>query len=75
MNPRWVAYAAAHDRTPEDQLAHDRERWPGGVMAGFTCWIQAQWQAWRQMHGRRAHCHLTPEDHASFDAFIGASCS
>lgn len=37
-NPIYVAYAKAHGRSPEAMLAHDRERWPGGAMAGFMIW-------------------------------------
>lgn len=39
INPTYVAYAAAHGRTPEQQLAHDHEAWPGGVMCGFILWV------------------------------------
>lgn len=42
---RYQAYAAAHDRTPEAMLAHDRQRSPGGQMTGYTRWIAEQWDA------------------------------
>lgn len=37
-NPRFVAYAAAHGRTPDAQTAHDDAAYPGGHMAGFILW-------------------------------------
>lgn len=37
-NPRYLCYATAHSRTPEEQRAHDREAWPGGCAAGFILW-------------------------------------
>lgn len=78
-NPRYVAYAKAHDRTPDAQLTHDREVWPGGCMAGFMLWISEQWQRWHDDRGlrRTASGHndhvLSDADHASFDQMIGAS--
>jgi hypothetical protein len=44
-NPRYVLYARAHGRTPEEMLAHDDEAFPGGIMAGFIIWINQQWNA------------------------------
>ncbi len=38
-NPRYVAYAKAHNRTPEAMRDHDREAWPGGCAAGFILWF------------------------------------
>jgi hypothetical protein len=38
-NPQYVQYAKVHGRTPDDMLAHDRERWPGGVMTGYILWV------------------------------------
>jgi len=41
-NPRFVAYAKAHGRTPEEQAKQDEKDWPGGCMVGFSQWIQAR---------------------------------
>lgn len=37
-NPRYAAYAIAHGRTPEAQLAHDKERLPSACMMEFVFW-------------------------------------
>jgi hypothetical protein len=48
MNPRYAAYAKAHGRDAEHQMAHDQATWPGGYMCGFVLWISGQKQAfWR----------------------------
>ena len=51
-NPRYVAYARAHGKTPKTMLAHDEEAWPGGKMTGFMLWISAAWSRWRIYMGR-----------------------
>ena len=43
----YVAYAAAHGRGPVEQMEADRERWPGGPMAGFLAWMG---ERWREFH-------------------------
>lgn len=69
MNPRYLAYCRAHDLSPEDMLAFDRVRAPGGHMGPFIRWISRRWEEWRRAHGRRwddGH----PDDHAPFDAWL-----
>jgi len=39
FNPRYVLYAASQQRTPEMQIRHDEQRWPGGCMTGFILWM------------------------------------
>ena len=43
-NPRYVAYASAHGKTPDEMMKHDRIAWPGGCMCGFILWIDEQKQ-------------------------------
>ena len=39
-NPRFRFYARTQGRTPQQQLDHDREEYPGGAMVGFICWLR-----------------------------------
>lgn len=71
-NPRYVAYATAHGHSPQDMLAVDRARFPGGHMTGYVVWIDGQWREWRELHGRSWLAALTAADHASFDAWLSA---
>jgi hypothetical protein len=66
---RYAAYAAAHGRSPEDQLAHDRENLPGGTMAGYLLWIRVKWTEWRRASNNCNH-FLSDADHADFDAWL-----
>lgn len=43
-NPRYVEYARAHGKNPEEMLEHDAEHHPGGKMAGFIVWNSGQVQ-------------------------------
>jgi hypothetical protein len=38
LNPRFVEYARCQRSTPDEQIAKDRIKWPGGSMAGFVIW-------------------------------------
>jgi hypothetical protein len=69
-NPRFVAYARAHGKSPEAMLEADRETWSGGKMAGFMLWMSERWREWRSINRRGRDDVLSNEDHASFDAFI-----
>jgi hypothetical protein len=48
--PRFVAYARAHGRSPEAQLTHDQALWPGGRMLPFLQWIQQQREVFAAAH-------------------------
>lgn len=71
--PRYVAYARAHGRTPDEQLAHDEDRWPGGCMTGFICWIGERWQEWRRENGISLDYPLSRKDHADFDQWLAVT--
>ena len=64
---RYQAYAAAHGRQPLDMLSHDRRRFPGGRMAGFLVWLDAQWREFGVDVGARS---ITDGEHAAFDAWL-----
>lgn len=68
MNPRYVAYAAAHGRTADEQLAHDKQR-PGGGNMNYIAWITRRLEAWRQAHGV---ARFGPVDREAFDAELAA---
>lgn len=79
-NPRYIAYATAHGRSPVDQLAHDRITWPGGSMCGFMLWIRERLQEFSKSNpeafvvfsvgpnDHSARPHLI--DHAAFTAWL-----
>lgn len=53
-NPRYLAYCAATGGlSPDDTLARDRQRYPGGCMAGFIIWSSQQAERWRALTGRQ----------------------
>ena len=66
--PHFAAYAAAHGRTPTEQVAHQGPR----NNAGFTVWIYEQWKAWGAEAGRHIgrDTQLSPADHEAFDAWL-----
>lgn len=68
-NPRYVAYAKAHDSDPETILEADHERWPGGVMTGYIIWIQEKWNEWLKVKGSR-DLILTTQHHEEFDRWL-----
>lgn len=70
---RYQAYAKANGRTPTAQRTHDQRAFPGGRMAGFIVWIQAQWRTFFAADGLKRPAHITPDMHARFDAWLLAS--
>jgi hypothetical protein len=78
-NPRYVAYAASHNKTPEAMGKHDEEAWPGGKAAGFILWISAHWSRWflevkkikrPEPASSRYPYYLSDEDHDNFTAWL-----
>ena len=49
-NPRYVAYAKAHNKTPAKMLEHDKKKWKGGCMCGFILWIDQKKQEFFKAH-------------------------
>lgn len=76
-NPRYVAYAVAHGREPEDMLEHDRAAWPGGQMVGFMLWMSRAWTVWARATGhpreRDPGAYLSGADHIAFDAWLSSA--
>lgn len=70
--PRYVAYCRTHGNTPEQQLAADKEKWPGGHMMGFMFWIRAQWREYRKEHGLPIDGGCISQDH--FDEWLNKRC-
>lgn len=50
-NPRYEIYARAHGESSTSMLVLDRERWPGGCMAGFQIWISEHWERFCVLRG------------------------
>lgn len=57
MNPRYIAYAKTHGRTPKKQLEYDREQYPGGCMCGFILWISKNLREFKKKH---PECFIGP---------------
>jgi hypothetical protein len=45
MNPLYQEYCDAHEMTPEQMMAHDRLKYPGGRMCGFMLWCMRRKKA------------------------------
>ncbi len=69
---RFLAYCRDNGKTPEEMLAADRARYPGGKMAGFISWISAKWEEFAKVHPHNRD-YRTERDHAAFDAWLGGS--
>lgn len=69
-NPRYVCYATVHRKTPDAMLAADRERFPGGHMAGFMIWIRQRWHEYRGAHGIHPDAPISPAQHDHFTEWL-----
>lgn len=70
-NPRFVAYALAHGRGPQEQLDHDKRRYPGGRMAGYIVWHGKMLMEWVKQAGADPDHPLGGDGvNESFDRFL-----
>jgi len=72
FQPRYLAYCAAHGKTPDEMLAHDDERWPGGVMCGYILWIGDRWIEWKVAVNWPKEGVIGARQHREFDAWLSA---
>lgn len=68
--PRYIAFAKSQGRTPEEQMAYDETRWPGGVMSGFICFMMAMSARYRSAAGIKGNEPIL--DQNEFDWFINS---
>jgi len=75
-NPRYVAYATAHGKTPGEMLSADEAEFPGGRMTGFVLWMRRKWAEWGRApgHGDRfpGSRVARQEAHDDFDRWLSA---
>ncbi len=50
----FTAYATAQGRSPDDQIKHDKTKYPGGCMCGFILWMSERLRAFKTKHPE--HC-------------------
>lgn len=68
-NPRYIAYAKAHGKSPDEMLASQKS------MAGFIIWIGEQVVDFREAHPE-AFVGSAIRDHEAFNSFLGVGpCS
>ena len=69
MNPRYLAYCRAHGMDPKDMKRIDKERFPGGSMAGYQLWISGKYGEFRTMtHNKKRN--FSAEDYKAFDKWL-----
>lgn len=71
-NPRYVEFARASGRGPQEQLDHDRAESGdrGGVMTDFILWMGARLREFRADRGYARFRSLTREDHDDLSAWL-----
>jgi hypothetical protein len=68
MNPLYVAYAKSQGMSPNEVLARDREKYPGGCMTGFILFVPGMKRKFYKVHPEAFFC-TCPNSLADFDAF------
>lgn len=68
--PRFVLYARHHGKTPEEMLAYDAERFPGGKMYGYNSWVMARWGEWDAAKKHSRDHVRGAEEYAAFDDWL-----
>jgi hypothetical protein len=69
-NPRYVAYAKAHGKTPEQMMEQDGMDYPGGCMAGYIVWIGEQTETFRARNPEAFLNRHTIGDQSAFTTFL-----
>lgn len=74
FQPRYVAYAKMHGKTPEAMIEIDQSR--GGIGAWFSPWIMDRWAEFDRLTNRkyRIGCGHTQDGHDSFDRWLNGAC-
>lgn len=66
-NPRYVAFARANKRTPDEQVVFDRKAYPGGSMTGFILWISERRREFFEAHPEAFLSSAKGDSHAIAD--------
>lgn len=68
-NPRYIAYAKEHGKSPDDMMAHDKDEYPGGQMCGFMLWISAKLRIFKTQ-SPKSFLDSELHDQKAFDGFL-----
>lgn len=74
-NHRYVCYAKANGKSPDEMLAFDKERHPSACMCEYTIWNSAKWSEWRKLNGIQPHAPLSAKQHKQYDAWLEQAVS
>lgn len=70
-NPRYLAYADANHNLPQEQILIDRQKYPGGYMAGFIIWNRLHWSLFFQSLGLNKNPAVITEDvHKQYNEWL-----
>lgn len=69
FQPYFVAFAAAHGRTPAEQARVDDRR-RTGKMLPFVQWMRGRWTEFDEIHGCKGAYSHTSEEHRLFGEWL-----